>query len=150
MKKIYKITGCTTDVHEDSYKDGELGFCNQWSMTDNYMGLFCKEYDSLKDLLIEVGDKYLILPYKQDEKKIEEYWFHYEDPDLKDEIRFDNDCMVDGDSLATNDHDIELWKEGKKKLYNAHTVLYVKAFMVEDVPLADMEKDVEELKLQLI
>lgn len=150
MKKIYKITKCYTDVHEDSYKDGELGFCNQWNIHETNSSLELKEYASLKDLLVEVGDKYLVLPYKQDEKKIEEYWFHYEDPDLKDEIRFDNDCMVDGESMATNDHDIELWKEGKKKLYNAHTVLYVKAFMVEDVPLADMEKDVEELKIQLI
>ena len=57
MKKIYKITGCTTDVHEDSYKDGEGAFCNNWSIRETNAPLELKEYPSLKELLAEVGEK---------------------------------------------------------------------------------------------
>ena len=148
MKKIYKITGCTTDVHEDSYKDGEGAFCNNWSIRETNAPLELKEYPSLKELLTEVGEKYLILPYKQKAEEIEKYWFHFEDPDLKDELRFDNDCMVDVNNERIDDDDLAKWKKGKMKLYNAHTVLYVKAFLVEDVKLEDMEKDANDLKIE--
>lgn len=150
MKKIYKITGCTTDVHEESYKDGEGVLCNIWSIwsiCDTNAPLELKEYPSLKELLTEVGEKYLILPYKQKAEEIEKYWFQKE-TDLKDELRFDNDCMVDVYNRRIDDNDLAKWKNGKMKLYNAHTVLYVKAFLVEDVKLEDMEKDVKDLKIE--
>jgi hypothetical protein len=59
MKKIYKITGCTTDVHEDSYKDGEGAFCNNWSIRETNAPLELKEYPPLKERLAEAGENYL-------------------------------------------------------------------------------------------
>lgn len=150
MKKIYKITGCTTDVHEDSYKEGEGRFCNNWCIRETNAPLELKEYDSLKDLLVEVGEKYLVLPYKQKAEDVKDYWFRFEYPDLKDEIRFENDCLVDVNNERIDDNDVEKWKEGKLKLYNAHTILYVKAFLIEDIKLDVMEKDVNDLGIQEI
>lgn len=150
MKKIYKITGCFTDVHEDDYEQGEGAFCNNWCIRETNAPLELKEYDSLKDLLVEVGDKYLVLPYKQKAEDIKDYWFHFEDPDLKDEIRFDNDCTVDVNNERIDDNDLKKWKQGKMKLYNAHTTLYVKAIYIRDAELEEMEKDVTDLGIDLI
>ena len=150
MKKIYKITGCTTDVHEDSYQEGEGKFVNCWSIREHLASLELKEFDSLKDLLMEVGEKYLILPFKQDIKKVKDYWFHFDDDGLKDEIRFDNDCMVDVDNEEPSASDIREWKKGKKMLYNAHTVLYVKASYVKEATTAELEEDTKKLGIETV
>ena len=149
MKKVYKITSCSTDVYEDSYAEGEGAFCNHWNI-DDVCSLSGTEFDSLKELLEKVGDKYLVLPYKQDSANIKDYWFHFADDSLDDELRFDNDCLVDVNNERVDDNDIERWKKGTEKLYNAHTILYVKAVYTEDVKLSEMEEDLKELEISEI
>lgn len=151
MRKVYKIVSCSTDVHEDSYKDGEQLECvNQWSIKEICRSLLEVEFDTLGELLEQVGYNYLTLPYEQKSENIKEYWFHFEDDGLKDVLRFDNDCLVNVNSHRIGKSDLDMWKQGQKKLYNAHTTLYVKAEYVDKVELSEMEKDVEMLKIDVI
>ena len=151
MRKVYKIVSCSTDVHEDSYKDGEQLECvNQWSIKEICRSLLDMEFATLDDLLEQVGYNYLELPYEQKSENIKEYWFRFEDDSLKYVLRFDNDCLVDVNSHRIDKYDLASWKQGRKKLYNAHTSLYVKAEYVGSVALSEMEKDVEMLGIDVI
>ena len=164
MRKVYKIVSCSTDVHEDSYKDGEQLECvNQWSIKEicrslldmefatlDDFSLLDMEFATLDDLLEQVGYNYLELPYEQKSENIKEYWFRFEDDSLKYVLRFDNDCLVDVNSHRIDKYDLASWKQGRKKLYNAHTSLYVKAEYVGSVALSEMEKDVEMLGIDVI
>ena len=144
MKKIYKITHCNTDVHEDDYKHGEGDFVNCWSLREICPGVELTDFNSLGDLLATVNDKYLY----EDKTKIKGFWNIFEDPDLKEEIRFDCDQQVDVDNQVADDDDIKQWKKGKKKLFNAHTVLYVKAIYVEETKYDEMYQDAKALGLE--
>ena len=143
MKKIYKITNCFTDVHEDSYKDGEGDFVNHWSLREVCAPVELEDFDSLSQLLAKVNEKYLY----EDKDKLKNFWFIFEDPDLKNEIRFDCDQLVDVDNQVADKDDIEQWKKGKKKLFNAHTVLYAKAIYVEETKFDEMYQDAKALGL---
>ena len=121
MKKVYKITHCSTTVHEDSYKDGEGAFVNCWNIREVRPTLELKDYNSIGELLAEVNEKYLY----EDKTKIKGFWGIFDDPDRTEEIRFDCDQQVDVDNQVADEEDIKLWKKNKKKLYAAHTVLSV-------------------------
>ena len=144
MKKVYKITRCHTDLHEDSYKDGEGEFVSNWSLVDICPKLKLSDFDSLNDLLLNVADEYL-LDYKKPLKKL---WYIFEDPDLKNEIRFDCDQLLDENNCVADKEDIKQWKKGKKKLNVAHTVLYVKAIYVKETKYNEMYKDAKALGLE--
>ena len=150
MKKIYKITSCDTDVHEDSWKHGEGDFCNSWTISDVCRGLKDEEFDSLCELLTAVAEKYLVLPFKADPGDLKKHWFRFDlDDDLHGEIRFDNDCLVDADNDSVDDNDIKLWKKGKKKLYCAHTCLFVKAEYVKEATDEELIAESDELGLEV-
>lgn len=143
MKKIYKITHCNTDVHEDDYQHGEGDFVNCWSLREICPVVELTEFDSISDLLAVVNEKYLY----EDKTKLKGFWYIFEDPDLKDEIRFDCDQQVDVDNQVADDDDIKQWKKGKKKLFAAHTVLYVKAVYIEETKYDEMYQDAKALGL---
>lgn len=149
MKKVYKILNCSTTVHEDSYKDGEGEFVNSWNIREVSPVLELTDYNTVKELLEKLNDKYLYHRGKKDEGV--KNWFIFEDPDLakKDEIRFDTDQLVNVDNQEASDYEVEAWKKDEKDLYSAHTVLYVKAIMVEDVKYDEMLKDAQEIGLEL-
>ena len=94
MKKIYRIAGLFTDVYEDDYEQGELGHVNNWTGPDILHSLMYHEFESIADILKMLNDKYLYIWKDADNIK---NWVIFEDPDLKDEIRFDCDTMVDVD-----------------------------------------------------
>lgn len=144
MKKIYKLTYGFTDVHEDNYQEGEGDFANCWNTREVCPALELKDYDSIGDLLAEVNEKYLY----EDKTKIKGFWNIFEDPyRQKEEIRFDCDQQLDVDNRVADDDDIKQWKKGKKKLFAAHTVLYVKSFYVEETKFDEMYQDAKALGL---
>lgn len=143
MKKIYKISHCHTDVHADDYKHGEGEFVNQWSLREVCAPVELEDFDSLSQLLSKVNERYLY----EDKDKLKDFWFIFEDPDLKNEIRFDCDQLVDVDNQVADADDIEQWKKGEKKLFNAHTVLYAKAIYVEETKFDEMYQDAKALGL---
>ena len=144
MKKIYKITHSFTDVHEDDYKNGEGDFTNCWNLREVCPTLELTDFDSLGELLAKVNEDYLY----EDKTKIKGFWNIFEDLDNnKNEIRFDCDQLVDVDNQVADKDDIELWKKGKKKLFNAHTALYVKSFYVEETKYDEMYQDAKALGL---
>ena len=149
MKKVYKIINCFTTVHEDSYEKGEGKFVNNWDIREISPVLELTDYNTVKELLEKLNEKYLYHSSKKDEGV--KNWFIFEDPDLakKGEIRFDTDQLVDVDNQEASEYEVETWKKGEKQLYNAHTALYVKAIIVEDVKYDEMLKDAQEIGLEL-
>ena len=147
MKKVYRIASLSTDVHEDDYKEGELEHVNGWSGHDVLGQTMFKEFDSIPDILKMLNDKYLYIYKDADNIK---NWGIFEDPDLKDEIRFDCDTMVDVDNNVADESDLEEWKKGEKKLYNAHSVLYVKAEYVEYASADELTEEAKKLGLEMI
>lgn len=144
MKKIYKIIHSFTDVHEDDYKHGEGDFVNCWNLREVCPTLELTDFDSLGELLAKVNEDYLY----EDKTKIKGFWNIFEDLDNnKNEIRFDCDQLVDVDNQVADADDIKQWKKGKKKLFNAHTVLYAKAIYVEETKFDEMYQDAKALGL---
>jgi len=147
MKKIYHIRLLYTDVYEDSYEKGELEHVNSWSGKEVLGQKLYAAYDSIGDILRMLNDKYLYMWKGADNIK---NWFIYEDPDLKDEIRFDCDTQVDAENSPADDTDIEKWKKGEEKLYNAHSVLYVTAEYVTYASADELTEEAERLGLDTI
>lgn len=147
MKKVYRIASLSTDVHEDDYKEGELEHVNSWSGQDILGSSMFKEFESIASILKLLNDKYLYIYKDADNIK---NWAIFEDPDLKDEIRFDCDTMVDVNNSVADDSDLEEWKKGEKKLYNAHSILYVKAEYIECASTSELTDEAKKLGLETI
>lgn len=147
MKKVYRIASLSTDVHEDDYKEGELEFVNSWTGKDVLGTAMFNDFESIGAILKLLNDKYLYIWKDADNIK---NWAIFEDPDLKDEIRFDCDTMVDVNNSVADESDLEAWKNGEKKLYNAHSVLYVKAEYVEYAPNNELTEEAKKLGLETI
>lgn len=143
MKKVYKIINCSTTVNEDSYENGEGKYVNCWSLSENFDSrILLKDYDSIEEILKTLNEKYLY--HSGNDVK---NWYIFEDPDLKTEIRFDTDQQVDEDNHEASEYKLELWKQDKMKLYAAHTVLYVKAIIYEEVNYDEMYKEAKNIGL---
>ena len=147
MKKIYRIASLSTDVHVDDYKQGELEYVNGWSGHEVLGTNMYKEFDSIGDILKMLNDKYLYIYKDADNIK---NWGIFEDPDLKDEIRFDCDTMVDVDNNVADESDLKAWKKGEKKLFNAHSILYIKAEYVEYASVNELTEEAKKLGLETI
>ena len=74
MQKVYKITHCNTDVHEDDYKNGEGDFVNCWNVREVCPTLELTDFDSLSSLLAAVNEKYL----NEDKTKLKGFWNIFE------------------------------------------------------------------------
>ena len=147
MKKIYRIACLSTVVHEDDYKHGELEFVNGWTGKDILGTSMFKEFESIADILKMLNDKYLYIWKDADNIK---NWVVFDDPDLKDEIRFDCDTTVDVDNNVADNFDLKAWKNGEKKLYNAHSVLYVKCEYTKYASADELTEEAEKLGLEFI
>ena len=147
MKKIYRIASLSTDVHEDDYKHGELEFVNSWSGKDILGTSMFEEFESIADILKMLNDKYLYIWKDEDNIK---NWAIFDDPDLNDEIRFDCDTMVDVDNDVADESDLKAWKKGEKKLYNAHSVLYVKCEYTKYASADELTEEAQKLGLEIV
>ena len=147
MKKVYRIASLSTNVHEDDYEQGELGFVNSWSGPDVLHADMYRDFDSIPDILKMLNDKYLYIHKDADNIK---NWAIFEDPDLKDEIRFDCDTMVDIDNNVADEADLAAWKKGRKKLFNAHSVLYVKCEYTKCASADELTEEAKKLGLETI
>ena len=147
MKKIYRIASLSTDVHEDDYKEGELDFVNSWSGPDVLRSAMYREFKSIADILKLLNEKYLYSWKNADDIK---NWAIFDDPDMKDEIRFDCDTMVDVDNNVADEADLNAWKKGKKKLFNAHSVLYVKCEYTKNASTDELTEEAKKLGLETV
>lgn len=147
MKKIYRIASLSTDVHEDDYKQGELDFVNSWSGPDVLRSAMYREFESIADILKLLNEKYLYIWKNADDIK---NWAIFDDSTLKDEIRFDCDTMVDVDNNVADESDLKAWKKGKKKLFNAHSVLYVKCEYTKYASADELTEEAKKLGLETV
>lgn len=144
MKKIYRIKHLSTDVYEDDWEDGEGEHVNSWSGREVLGQTMSADYDSIGDILRMLNDKYLYLWKDADNIK---NWAIFVDDSLEDEIRLDCDTLVDVENSPADDTDIENWKQGKTKLYNAHSVLYVTAEYATYASTDELTEEAEKLGL---
>lgn len=147
MKKVYRIASLSTDVYEDDYERGELGRVNSWSGPDVLHAFMYKEFESIADILKMLNDKYLCIWKNADDIK---NWVIFEDPDLKDKIRFDCDTMIDVNNGVADESELEAWMKGKEKLFNAHSVLYVKGEYTESASADELTEEAKKLGLEIV
>lgn len=147
MKKVYRIASLSSTVHEDDYEQGELEHVNSWTGKDVLGTAMFNDFESIDTILKMLNDKYLYIYKDADNIK---NWAIFEDPDLKDEIRFDCDTMVDIDNNVADEADLEAWKKGRKKLFNAHSVLYVKCEYIEHASNNELTEEAKKLGLETI
>jgi hypothetical protein len=114
-KKIYVLTGYSADAHEDNYEEGELDLVGSWDEEES------KTFASKQDLIKYINDKIIYKEYTENE-------FDWESGEGKN-IQTDVLCSYDDYNgyYPADKNEIELWKKGKKKLYNVHYFFYVMA-----------------------
>lgn len=127
----YKILvkWCSAEVYEDSYEEGELDYVNTWNMKE-YVD---KTYDSIEDLIDALSS-----------------WGFSDE--VKDYGFFDgnggeivSDLLTNEDGYEADKHEIEEWKNGEIKLYNARLSCGVE--LVETRPMTD--RDAKEFGLEI-
>lgn len=97
----------TADVYEDDFEEGEGKHVNSFSGEVN------KIFGSIDDLLKYIGDR---ITY-EDAKK--------ENFSVNDDGRIDTSVLVDSENSPASKSEIEKWKNGELKLYNANYSFYV-------------------------
>ena len=97
------------DVYEDDYKEGEGEFVNSYKV------------DWLKEDIVKAKD---LVKYLADNLYLSE---NPNDYVVFDDGRIDTDQLQDEDGSEASKSQIERWKDGKMKLYNAHFIIKVEA-----------------------
>lgn len=134
---VFTFKSCEVEVHEDSYEDGEGAFVNAWDLKE-YDGL---RFNSLQEVITFIADKGI---YSKDYTKPEN-WMAFEYRDEDGILRLDTDVLVDRENYPADDNDIERWKKGELKLYNAHYNVYVRCEYTAVVPKDAIERETEDL-----
>lgn len=147
MKKVYRIKSLWSSVTEDSYEEGELGEVGSWSGREILGQKFYTAYDSIGDILRTLNSEYLYMWKDADNVK---NWALFDDDSLTDEVRLDCDILVDAENSPASDKDVEKWRSGEMKLYNAHSVLYVTAEYVTYSPKDELTNEAQSLGLETI
>lgn len=133
----FTLKSCNVEVHEDSYEDGEGAFVNAWDL-NVYAGM---RFNSLQEVIELIANRGI---YSKDYIKPEN-WMAFEYDDKEGTLRLDTDVLVDAESNPADDSDIERWKKGEVKLYNAHYFVYVRCEYTAVVPKDAIERETKEL-----
>ncbi len=96
------------ECYEDSYEEGEGKYVNEWDF--DVKGT----YDSAEDLIKAITKATYLFDFD-----VKDFAFDEEQSAI---ISTD---LVNEESIKADKHDIELWKKGEKKLYDANLWLYV-------------------------
>ena len=134
---VFTLKSCSVDVHEDSYEDGEGAFVNSWDLNE-YAGL---RFNSLQEVIDLIANRGI---YSKDYTKPEN-WLAFEYDAKEGTLRLDTDVLVDADIHTADDNDIERWKKGELKLYNAHYFVYVRCDYTAVVPKDAIERETKDL-----
>ena len=97
------------EVHEDDYKEGEGQYVNSYRV------------DWLKEDIVKAKD---LVKYLADNLYLSE---NPNDYVVFQDGRIDTDQLQDEDGSEASKRQIEMWKDGKIKLYNAHFTIKVEA-----------------------
>lgn len=146
-QKIYRIHSLNTEVVEDDWNHGEGDYVNSWSGGEVLGKKMYQSFNSLADIFSMINEYYLDIWNGADNIK---NWFISEDLDHENKIRFDCDTLVDKDNIPADESDIKSWKKGEKKLFNAHSILYVTSEHVKPASTAEIIEDAMKLGLETI
>jgi hypothetical protein len=113
--KKYILQAYSAEAYEDSYEEGELSFAGAW---DDKVG---KTFNTKEELLKYINDNIIYSDYSMNN-------FDWESGNGK-YIETDVLCSYSDYSgyIPATESEKELWKQGKKKLYNVHYFIYVMA-----------------------
>lgn len=113
MKLVVKKPG-SIEVYEDNYNEGEVDLVNGW--TFDVQG----EYDSAEELIERIQNATGMF-----------YDNNPEDFFIDDFGRLLTNEFVDFDNAKASQYEIERWKRGEIKLYNAE--MYLEVYVVSDI-----------------
>lgn len=134
---VFTLESCNVEVYEDSYEDGEGAFVNARDLKE-YDGT---RFNSLQEVISLIAKRDI---YNDDYIKPEN-WMAFEYDDKNGTLRLDTDVLVDVDNYPADDSDIEQWKRGELKLYNAHYNVYVRCEYTAVVPKDAIERETKDL-----
>lgn len=134
---VFTFKSCEVEVYEDDYEGGEGAFVNAWDLKE-YDGL---RFNSLQEVITFIANKGI---YSKDYTKPEN-WSAFEYNDKDGVLRLDTDVLVDRENYPADDSDIERWKKGEVKLYNAHYNVYVLCEYTAVVPKDAIERETQDL-----
>lgn len=135
-KTVFTLKSCNVEVHEDNYEHGEGNFVNSWNLKE-YNGLRFKSLQAIINLVASEGI------YNEDYTKPENWMLCGYDEDGI--IRLDTDVLVNQDNYPADDNEIESWKKGEVKLYNAHYFVYVRCEYIKVVPKKDIVREAKDM-----
>ena len=96
------------ECYEEDYENGEGNYVNEWNF--DVKGT----YDSAQDLINAIVKATGLFDFD-----VKEFGFD------EDQSAIMTSDLVDENSIVADKKDIELWKKGEKKLYDANLWLYV-------------------------
>jgi hypothetical protein len=113
--KIYILTGYSADATKDSYEEGELENVGSWSQN------IVKEFKNKEDLIDFINKQILFVDYVESD-------FDWEIGE-GESIHTDVLCSYDDYNgyFPAEEKEKELWKKGKKDLFNVHYMISVRA-----------------------
>ena len=101
-----KVKYATVEVYQDSYNEGELGWCNSWEL----YGIAGREFDNIEDLIKAINQADFIFSDNKEN-------YIYIDG------RIDTDAFVNNENFEPTAGEIEAWKKGEIMLYNARLMV---------------------------
>ena len=130
----YFVDSQSVDTVLDDYEQGELDdYGTSWGYREiPVKGNFDTIYDALEAVCDANG-------YDWNPKN----WISWGNDFGEDYGRFDGDILVDSINLEADKNDIESWKRGETKLWNAHFVVYIRARTVRDLT----PEEIKDIKL---
>jgi hypothetical protein len=107
-KKVYVYSGYNATASEDSYEDGELENVGDWDVNE------AKTFNSKQELVDYINENIIYSDYEISD-------FDWESGEGRN-VQTDVLCSYDDYNgyFPASDSEKELWKKGKKKLYNVH------------------------------
>ena len=140
----YTIKYGYVDVTEDDYEKGEGDFVKNYTISDT--GLANTTYSTLTELIANVA-KHAIYDDRYKDPKM---WQAFAYEETKGILRIDTNVTTDKQDMPADDHDIELWKDGKLKLYNSHYAISVRCSYTSVIPKDLIETETEELGMDTL
>ena len=130
----YRIVNAHVDVYVDDPEQGETDFYKDYAVdslinsNDHYASL----NDLLRAVANQIGDSAYADPA---------YWLADRYKDSDGILKLQTDVTVDSHDIPADDSDLQAWKQGKRRLYNAHWLLDVRCRISTPIPVDDMRKE---------
>jgi len=127
--KTYEIKGVDVTYSEDSYEEGEVGYFHSYMLNQSEFPYQTK-FHSKKELFDTLNEFISYADFKEDDFYVDENTIQ-----VSAIVKYQKDSDWDEFSAPTKE-EIELWKQGKMKLYSAQFVFPYEVYRKEKLDFA--------------